>query len=379
MSIRNSSLVLVSAIVTAGLFPAAAQTPSLQAGSSFHINFPKDSPVTLVSADMGQSRADARGGAIILDLHTMLTLRNAGRMHIRGVSLLVLAQEVTPGGKASVTIPSLSVPPGEVFPVRIDLRLLRPLAMATGPLVQVSLDGVLFEDLSFYGPNRLNSRRSMTQWEMEARRDRRYFQARLEAGGPEALRQELLESLARQSDRPRLDVQVARGGRATNVEGNREVHFAFLRFPNAPVEAMQGAALISGNQAYAPSFEVRNRSDRPIRYLELGWLVSDRVGREFVAGSVPSDLALAPGEKSVISQQTAMKFSERTKPVDIASMTGFISSVEFADGNLWIPSREELQDPRLQKALAPSPEEQRLTDLYRKKGLPAVIEELRRR
>jgi hypothetical protein len=27
----------------------------------------------------------------------------------------------------------------------------------------------------FYGPDRLNSRRSMTGWELEARRDRRHF------------------------------------------------------------------------------------------------------------------------------------------------------------------------------------------------------------
>lgn len=230
MSMRNSWILAFSAIFGALCF---AQAP-LQPGGSFHINLPKDSPVTLVAADMGQSRAEARGGAMMLDLHTMLTLRNAGKQSIRGITILVLAQEVTPGGKASVTVPSLFVAPGEVFPVRIDLRLLRPLATGAGPLVQVALDGVLFDDLTFYGPNRLNSRRSMTQYELEARRDRRHFLSTLEASGPEALRRELLSSISRQADRPRVDVQVARGARSTAVEPEREVRFAFLRFPARP-------------------------------------------------------------------------------------------------------------------------------------------------
>ena len=89
-----------------------------------------------------------------------LTLRNASANRIHGVMLRVVSQEVTLGGKASVTMPSLNVGPGEVFPVRIDVQLMRPTQMAAGPLVQVTLDGVLFQDLSFYGPDRLNSRRT---------------------------------------------------------------------------------------------------------------------------------------------------------------------------------------------------------------------------
>ena len=65
-----------------------------------HITFPEDSPVTVVSADWGESNASARGGAMLLDLHTSLSLRNSGSRRIRGITLLVSAQEVTPGGKA---------------------------------------------------------------------------------------------------------------------------------------------------------------------------------------------------------------------------------------------------------------------------------------
>jgi len=368
-----------SRIAVLGLLAAAsaawAQAPD--ARSSVKINLPPDSPVTLVSADWGESRATPRGGAMQLDLHASLQLRNAGPRRVRGVTLLVLAQDVTPGGKASVSAPSLDVGAAEVFPVRIDLRLLRPLG--AGPLVEVGLDGVLFDDLSFYGPDRLNSRRSMTGWELEARRDRRHFKSILEAQGAEGLRNQVLASLARQSERPRLDVQMARAGRATNLEPEREVQFAFLRLPDAPVEPLAGLARISGNQARAPRIEVRNRSDRAIRHLEIGWILRDRQGREFLAGAVPAEVTLEPGGRARIAPETALRVTERAgQPVPLDGMTAYVAQVEFSDGKLWIPSRATLADPKLARVAAPSPEEQRLTELYRKKGLNALVEELKR-
>ena len=219
-------------LLLGGFCAASAQDSSVPSGS-LKIDFPNDSPVAVVKSDWGQSRADARGGAMVLDLHSALTLRNTTQHRIRGITLLVQSQEVTPGGKGSVSVASLDVHPGETFPVRIDVRLLRPLLGAGGPLAQISLDGVLFEDLSFYGPDRLNSRRSMTVWELEARRDRRYLKSILEAKGPEGLRQEILEAMARLSDRgteasltiigegterAALEAQVARLGLQNRVE-----------------------------------------------------------------------------------------------------------------------------------------------------------------
>lgn len=359
---------------------AWAQGGSSDLRSSLKIDFPKDSPVTVVSADWGESRASARGSAMILDLRTALTLRNSSSQRVRGVVLLVLAQEVSPGGKASVGVPSLNVAPGETFPIRIDLRLLRPLLVGGGPLVQVSLDGVLFDDLSFYGPNRLNSRRSMTIWEMEARRDRRYFKSILAAKGKQGLRQAVVQSLAREAGRPRLDVQVARGRRPTNVEAERPVQFAFLKFPDSPVEPVAGSARITGNEARAPSLEVRNRSDRAVRYFEIGWIIQDRQGHEYLAGSVPAsdpDLKLAPGQSSSVLQEASLRFSSSPgQPLSITGMTGFVSQVEFADGSVWIPNRNALGEEPLARVVAPSPEEQRLIELYRKKGLEALVEEL---
>jgi len=374
----------LAGLILAGALALRAQDMPLDPHSSVRINLPDSSPVTLLSTNVGESRASARGGAMVIDLKMQLSLRNSGSQRIRGITLLVLSQEVTPGGKASVAVPSLDVAPDQAFPVRIDLRLLRPLQAGSGPLVEVSLDGVLFEGFQFYGPNRLNSRRSMTIWEMEAERDRKHFKSVLAANGPEGLRREMLESLAFQAARPRIDVRVSRGGRAVASAASPErlAQFAFLKFPDSPVEPVGGWVEVAGNEARGPNIEVLNSSGRPVRYVEIGWIVKDRQGREFMAGSVPAadkDMYLPSGQRGHVLQDTALRFSRNGgEPVAIAGMTGFVSEVEYADGKVWVPNRSSLVNAQLLRLLAPSPEEQRLTDLYRTKGLAAVMAELRK-
>ena len=101
---------------------------SLQAGVLPKIDLPNDSPVAVLKQDYGDSSESARGGAMLLDLHASLLLRNSTQRRIRGITMVVTAQDASPGGKGSVTVTSLDVAPGETFPIRIDLRLLRPLA-----------------------------------------------------------------------------------------------------------------------------------------------------------------------------------------------------------------------------------------------------------
>lgn len=377
MSTRsNCALALLGAL--------AAWGQPTRPATSVKVNLPADAPVGLVSADWGESRTDPRGGALVVDLHTSLSLRNTSQERIRGITLLVQAQDMTAGGKASVSMPSLDVKPGEVFPIRIDLRLLRPLLSASGPLAEVTLDGILFDDLSFYGPDRLNSRRSMTVWELEARRDRRQLRSIFEAKGREGLRQEMLDTLARLADHPTVDVQVIRRGPATAMAGaeERSLQFAFLRLPDAPIEPVSGVARVAGSEARGSRIEVINRSARAVRYFEIGWIVQDRGGREFLAGSMPASengLRLAPGARGEVVADAALRFTrEPGQPVSISGMTAFLSNVEFADGSYWIPSRAALLDPHLRAVLAPSAEEQRLADVYRKKGLAALIGELKK-
>jgi hypothetical protein len=66
----------------------------------------------------------------------------------------------------------------------------------------------------------------------------------------------------------------------------------------------------------------------------------------------------------------------------IGALMTFVSDVEFTDGKLWIPSRDDIyratSDPILRHELAASPEQQRLVDVYRRKGMAGIVEELKR-
>src|SRR5262249_38799623 len=146
-----------------------------------------------------------------------------------------------------------------------------PTQTAAGPLVQVDLDGVLFHDLSFYGPDRLNSRRYMTACEMEAQRDREHFKRVLAQEGKGGRRRRILGSLERQKEQQPLTVKVRRGAGVTSAgianSSEQTAAFAFLNVPGSPIEPVQGSAVISGNEARAPMIEVRNTSARPIKYV----------------------------------------------------------------------------------------------------------------
>ncbi len=155
--------------------------------------------------------------------------------------------------------------------------------------------------------------------------------------------------------------------------------FAFLNLPGAPVQPLEGWAAISGNEARSPQIEIVNKSAKPVRYVEIGWLVKDKQGREYVAGSVPgseSTMVLPSGQHTRLQQDTALRFSRSGRPIEIDGMTAYVSQVEFADGRVWVPSRRDLDSSPLLRVTAPSPEEQRLADIYAKKGLAALVGEL---
>src|SRR5690242_11946903 len=276
LSASASRLVLLigGALMAAGALYAQDSAISRDA---VQFNLPSNAPLTIRGVSMDNSRATARGAALALDLHMAVTLENKTGNRIHGVTLRVVAQEVVLGGKGSVTYPSLNVGPGESLPVRIDMQLMRPSQVASGPLVQVDLDGVLFQDLSFFGPDRLNSRRTLTACEMEARRDREYFRRVLAQNGKTGLQAEVLDRLDRQAQASQLAVTVKRAGRAVTGGASAEhtAEFAFLKFPDSPIEPLRGQAQISGNEARSPHIEVRNNSAKPVKYVEMGWIVSD--------------------------------------------------------------------------------------------------------
>ena len=375
----NKLEIALLAVLGAG----AALAQDLPLEGRVNINLGKDSPVALVGMSTGDSHSSSRGAALVIDLHMALTLRNTGASRIHGVALRVVSQEITVGGKGSVSIPSLNVGPDESFPIRIDMQLMRPTQVAGGPLVDVNLDGVLFEDLSCKGPDRLSSCRTLTAWDLEAQRDREHFKHILAQAGPNGLRQAMLESISRQSARPQLDVRVQRAPAVTSAALGpvRTEQFAFLDFPDSPLQPSKGTAQVAGNEAREPHIEVLNRSARAIKYVELGWLVSDPSGQQYLAASLPASdpvLYLPAGKTGIVEQETALRFTRAGQPVNIRSAVGFVSRVQFADGKLWVPSRADLERESLVKVLPASAEEQRLDDLYLKRGLDALVQELKK-
>jgi hypothetical protein len=357
------------------------------ASSQVRIDLPEDSPVAVMRTDTGTSRTTARGAALVLDLNLSLTLKNIGNNRIHGVTLRIVSQEVAMGGVGSVFQPGLNVGPGEAFPVHISTKLMRPMQMGGGPLLQVNLDGVLFQDLSFYGPDKLHSRRIMTASEMESQRDRLALKRVLAQGGNPALKDAIVKILARRDALPQIQGRIVRGHTVTNaglaaIAPERQEQFAFLQFPDGPIQLIRGSALIAGSDARTPSIEVANLTDKPVKYVELGWLLTDSNGSSYMAGSLPSSdpaFSLAARGTGKVSQENTLEFSTGGKPLSIRKVTGFVNQVEFADGKVWVPTRQNMEsNPILLQVMEPSVEEERLANLYVNKGLPALVEELKK-
>ena len=110
---KRCALLLAVVPVAGSLF---AQQPALDAANSVKIDLPADSPVTLISTSTGQSRVTPRGGMLVLDLHMSLTLRNSGARSVRGVTLLITAQEFTPGAREPSPGPASTFQPGRISP-----------------------------------------------------------------------------------------------------------------------------------------------------------------------------------------------------------------------------------------------------------------------
>ncbi len=348
---------------------------SIAAQDGLRVNFPADAPITVVSSGWGESRALARGGAFVVDVRTSLRLKNNSRLRLRGISLQVSSQEVAAGGKASVSVPSLDVLPGQEFPVKIDLRLLQPNSGVNSAVVQVQLDGVLFEDLSFFGPNRLGSRRQLTAWEMEARRDRQHFRQILAKSGEEGLRRTMLDVLAHDNTRPKLDVRLARAAAA--LQNTRNIETAFLTQPDLPVEGVRALAVASGNQLQILELAFENRDKREVRSIELGLLVRDQEGREFSAGSLPAALSMKPKGSATVQPSASLQLNRaQGLPLKVESLSGFVQQVEFTNGDVWVTPSAFREEARLSKLIPGSLEEQRLSEIYRRRGLAALVEEL---
>ncbi|MGH9582303.1 MAG: hypothetical protein ACRD4O_05155 [Bryobacteraceae bacterium] len=376
-SIMRRALALAVLGLSAGVYATAG-------GAAHWVNFafPSDSPVLVSSFTLGPTTARVEGSSMALDLHALLMLRNTGTKPISGLTLRVEAQDLTPGGKGSVTIPNLDAQPGDSFPVHINMELRRPFGGPPrgGAILKISLDCALFSDLTAYGPNTLGSHRALLLYEMEARRDRRYLAHLLETGRTAEVRRELSFGLGAVPEQLGLELLRNPGANAAHEQA---VKVGALSFPGAPVEPIGGAARVFQNEVTGSRVEVVNHSRKTVRSIDMGWIVRDERGREFVAGAVPSFAHLAPVQTATMAESGTLRFSHPAgEPMSIGALMAFVNDVEFADGKLWIPTRADIQaatsDPILRRQLAASPEQQHLADVYRKKGLAGLEEELKK-
>lgn len=351
-------------------------------GKWLDVDFPRDSPVLPVSFGLRPTTARVMGSSMALDLHASLLLRNISKKALSGLTLRVEAQDLAPSGRGSVTVPSVEAQPGETFPVRIDLQLTRPFSFGQndGAIVRVALDCALFADLTSYGPDQLRSRRSLMVYELQARRDRQYMASLLQKGKIAEIREELNFGLQDMS-RPQLGVELLRTPQAAVRE--QKVTVRTMPFAGSPVRPLNGLAQVAGNEIRDPRIEVKNQSAKDVRSVEVGWVVRDAGGKEFMAGMLPTAISLAPVQTGTTSAAAVMRFSQSSGPgFAIAALTAFVNDVEFSDGKLWIPSRLDIEqataDPMLRHALTNSPEQQRLVQVYRRRGIAGLADELRK-
>jgi hypothetical protein len=378
----NSLRFFAIALATSTLLTAADTDPT-PLGRWVSIDFPRDSPVLLVSSTMGSSTARVRGTSMEIDLHASAVLRNVGTKPLAGLTMRVETPDMQ-AGKGSVKVPSLTALPGETFPVRIDIQILRPLASArsaTLSLVQVALDCALFADLTSYGPDLLHSRHSLIVYEMQARREREYLAELLRNHAWAQLRDELNFGLPETSI-PHLGFEFVRGPLRTAIH-QQDLAVNPVAFNGAPIQPIGGGAQVVGNEVRAPHVEVRRTSNRPVRSAELGWIVRDEQGRDYIAGSTPVSLSAEPIQSVKITESAAVRFLNNTgQPMAIGALRAFVNDVEFGDGKLWIPSRADIDeatsDPILRHELATSPEQQRLAKIYRLRGTAGLIDELKK-
>ncbi len=394
MRLKIATWLVLPALLSPALQPSAqgqtqARGPAAlwqEPERAVRVGIAPDVPLSLVSKDLSKTSIEVLGAVMVIDLKCRLEVRNDSARFLRGVAVGVVTDEHAPGGKASVAVPSLNVPPDSTTQLDIALKLVRPFPPNSSHAVNLDLDGALFTNLTFRGPNQLDSRRKLLVWEMEAERDRRHFKSLLASGGPGQLEKAMRASVQRQRRRPRLKATLEQQLRKLlastrpPAQGGQLIQVSRHNLRGAPLEILSGSAFVAGTRVSSPEIRVKNRSEKPVRYYELGWLVSDGNGTNYTAALMPvprGQSRLAPGAE--VSTRSDRQFVFNRAGADgfvISGMSGYLRNAEFEDGSVWIPPRSELDASPLENAAAVSVEEERLSRLYGSRGVDALITEL---
>ncbi len=327
----------------------------------------------MVSSETGPA-AGGQNLSFNPDVHTRFSLRNVGTKPIAGLSFRILSSGGGSEGQAALILPSLQAAPGAVFPVRVDLQLPHRYSVRTqSPGVRILLDAVLWNDLSFYGPDLLHSRRRLLSFEFEARRENEYLRNLVGAGRLSEVREELNFGLP--EDQPQLTMELT--PLQVPMDRGKAITINTVSFGQAPLQLVGGGALLTDTALIGPHVLLRNSSDRRIRSVEVGFILRDERGHESRVSTLPAELALEPGQTRVLQQRANLLLS-RTKgqPIVIRSLAAFVADVEFEDGSMWIPSRPDIERATdsvvLRRVLSECPETERMAGVFRRAGIKGV-------
>lgn len=370
----------ICAAALAGTIALAAKAQEFDVA----VTIPEGVPLRAMASDFSASDFEARGGLLVIHLSGTVRLENVGQETIRALALRIEAGDRVFGGRAAVTLPSQHTPRGDGLTIPINVRLLRPLPLTSGPAVVIEPDSVLFTSMTSAGPDRLGAAGRLRVLEAEARRDRAFFLAKLESGGLPELATAMQDSLHRQAARPRLSVRLAGNGPTTAgpAADPRRVQVAFLDIPGAPVIADGAAATGFETVWSAPEFDLRNRGDQAVQHLDIGWLAEDAAGVVYSLGSAPLGGRHRMAAGTRLETRPESRFRIEFPPAGgargLGGMTAFLRSAGLEDGSVWVPSREALEQSGLADSLPVSAEEERLSHMYRHRGARAVEAELRK-
>jgi hypothetical protein len=315
----------------------------------------------------------------------LLVLKNTSMKTIAGCTFRVDTGKSSLLPHASASMPSLDLRSGEVAQVPLEVELARSFTTARSlpAVLSISLDGVLFADGSSYGPDTLHSLRTLSRAEAENRHERQYLTSLLRAGRLADIRQELNFGLPDTPLSLAVSVLPTVSSASSGEGGAKRIKLTSLPVPNAPAEAVGGEADLLNDGLSAPAVVLRNVSAKTILSASIAFLVRDEQANEFVAADLPEQTGILPGKQTKIQESGFVRLS-RTKgpPLEIRAVAVLVTSVEFADGTVWVPDRAEIDaataNPELRRLLSDSPERQRLAGIFRRDGINAVTAELRK-
>lgn len=381
-----------------GQAPAPAQavdaSESIDPRSFIHVDLPDDSPFEVVRLDYGSTRITRRESSLQLELNLALTLRNRSGKPVEGVALALGSLKET-GALGLSAISGIRLERGEVYtvPAKMQADFRWPERQTAGgprpSSIGLRLDAVLFSDGTGYGPDVTRTLSAMRLTQAESSRERRFFEALYNTGGMQrvipALERwagEASRAAAADAERAPRVVGGPAGQRARSAA--QPITFRTIRFPGAPVEIVGAAARGFSMGIVDPSVEIRNVSGKRIADVQLTWLVRDARGVEYRVATLSESarprpdqrFALNPGDHATLSYPSVIEIGATTL-APVVSGKVYLRGVQYSDGSYWVPDRPALESAGLPTSITLSPEVIRLFHVYRARGAPSLLAEIR--